>query len=62
MTKECVDPGSTSIQLKRPHGPEKTAVKKKVKVTKTSVDPITLTEGDLFNIGETIHEVTKDAL
>ncbi len=33
-----------------------------MKVTKTSVDLITLTKGDLFDIGKTIRDVTKDAL
>jgi len=27
-----------------------------------SIDPITLTEGDLFDISKTVHDVTKDAL
>jgi len=35
---------------------------KKTKASKTSFDPITLTEGDLHDIGETVRDVTMEAL
>lgn len=61
-TEERVDPGLASTQLKQLSVLERPAPMKKVKVTKKSVDPIMLTEGDLFDIDKTIHDVTKDAL
>jgi len=60
-TKERMDPAPKSTQLKRPCVHEKPALWKKTKVTKTSADPIQLTEGDLLDIGEAVHDVTKDA-
>lgn len=58
-TEEQMDPSSTSTQLKRSCGPEKVAPRKKVKATKTSVDLIMLTEGDLLDIREMIRKVMK---
>lgn len=60
--EERADPGPELTQLKWSHVPEKLAPRKKVKATKTSVDPITLTEGDLFDINEMVRNVTKDTL
>ena len=37
-------------------------MRKKVKALKFSIDPITLTEGDLYDIGETVRDVTNEAL
>jgi len=37
-------------------------LQKKLKASKTSFDPITLIEGDLNDIGETVHNVTMEAL
>jgi len=34
----------------------------KSKATKTSLDPITLTEGDLHDIGDIVSNVTTEAL
>lgn len=48
--------------IKIPHVLEKSVPRKKMKASKTSVDPIMLTEGDLFDIGEMVHDVTKEAL
>jgi len=35
---------------------------KKVKASKMAIDPITLTEGDLYGISDMVCEVTKEAL
>lgn len=55
-----MEPVSPSTQLKQSHVPEKPTLRKKVKEAKTSVDPIMLTKGDLFDIGETIRDVPND--
>lgn len=60
-TKECKNPAPKSTQLKRPRVHEKPDSWKKTKATKTSADPIQLTEGDLLDSGETIRDFTKDA-
>ena len=54
--------GTTSTQLKRPRVTERLGPWKKVKASKLAIDPITLTKGDLYDIGDTVHEVTKEAL
>jgi hypothetical protein len=41
---------------------EEQGPRKKVKASKLSIDPITLTEGDLHDIGETVRDVTNEAL
>lgn len=60
--EDCTDPSMTSTQLKWLHDLEKTTPRKKGKATKTSVDPIMLTEGDLLDISKTIWEIVEDAL
>lgn len=57
-----VDTGTSSTQLKHPHVAERTAPRKKVKASKLDIDLITLTEGDLHDIGETVCDVTNEAL
>ena len=57
-----VDPQTTSTQLKRPCPQEKIASQKKTKASKTSLDPITVTEGYLHDIGETMRDATVEAL
>ena len=59
---EGADPGTKSTQLKWPHGMERTGPWKKAKASKLDGEPITLTKGDLYNNGNTIPEVTKEAL
>ena len=61
-TEEGIDPGTTSTQLKGPRITERLGPRKKVKVSKLTIDPITLTEGDLYDIDDTVREVTKEAL
>ena len=61
-TKGSADLGTTSKQLKRPHTIEQAGSRKKVKALKLAIDPITLTEGDLHDIGETVRDVTNEAL
>lgn len=56
------DPQTTSTQLKHQHLSERTGPHKKVKVSKMSIDPITLTEGYLHDIGETVPDVTINAI
>lgn len=62
LTEECVDPATTSQPLKQPRNPDKPVPRKKVKASKTFINPIMLTEGDLFDIGEIVCDVNKDAL
>jgi len=57
-----VDPKTASTQLKHQHLSERMGSRKKVKVSELSIDLITLTEGDLHDIGETVHEIMTEAL
>lgn len=57
-----VDPRTALTQLKRQHPAERAGSWKKVKASKLSIDPIILTEGDLYEIGETVRDVTNEAL
>ena len=57
-----MDPGATSTQLKRPRIAERAGPRKKVKDSKLDIDPITLTKSDLHDIGETVCDVTNEAL
>ena len=57
-----VDPQATSTHIKRPMEQEKGGSRNKSKDTKVSLDPITLTEGDLHGIGDTVRDVTTEAL
>lgn len=41
---------------------EQTGPRKKTKASKLDVEPITLTEGDLYDISDIVHEVTREAL
>lgn len=52
----------TSTQLKQSHDTEHTGPQKKTKASKLDGDPITLTEGDLYDISNTVCEVTREAL
>lgn len=67
-TKEEIDeqhdanPQETFARIKRPRELEKGGSRKKSKATKTSLDPITLTEGDLHDIGDIVGDVTAEAL
>lgn len=56
------DPRTESTQLRHPHTAERAVLRKKVKALKLAMDPITLIEGDIHDIGETVHDVTNDAL
>lgn len=49
-------------QLKFQHPIEQAGSRKKVKASKLSIDPITLNEGDLNDIGETVRDVTNEPL
>jgi len=59
-TEEGVDLGTTSTHLKRSSATKRSGPQKKVKASKLAIDPITLIEGDLYDIGDTVHEVTKE--
>lgn len=61
MTKG-VDTSNTSTQLKRPRRTERIGPWKKTKASKLDGEPITLTEGDLYDIGNTVRKVTREAL
>ncbi len=54
--------GTASTHLKCPHTAECIRPRKKIKALKLAIDPITLTEGDLHDICETVHDVTNKAL
>lgn len=56
------DPHTTSTPLKRQCPREQVGLRKKSKASKTSFDPTTLTEGNLHDIGETVQDVTMEAL
>jgi len=55
------DSQKTSTQLKHQRPQERIVLQKKTKASKTSLDPITLTKGDLHGIGETVRNVTAEA-
>lgn len=55
-------PQATSARIKCPRGKEKGGSRKKLKATKTLLDPITLREGDLHDIGDTVWDITTEAL
>ena len=57
-----VDPQTISIELKRQHPAEWAGSQKKVKASKLSIDPITLTEVDLHDIGKMVHDAANEAL
>jgi len=48
--------------IRCPREMEKGWPTKKSKVTKTSLDPITLTKGNLHDIGDIVRDVTAEAL
>lgn len=56
------DPQTASKQLKHYHLSERTGPCKKVKASKLSINLITLTEGDLHDIGKKVRYVTYKAL
>lgn len=56
------NPQTTSTQLKCQHLSERIGSCKKVKASKMFIYQITLTEGDLHDIGETMRDVTTEAL
>ena len=60
-TKEGMDLATTSTQLKRPRVTERSSPRKMVKASKLAIDPIMLMEGDLYDISDMVHEVTKEA-
>jgi len=62
IVEESTDLGTTYTQLKWPCIAERSGPRKKVKTSKLDIDPITLTEGDLHDISETVHDVTNEAL
>jgi len=64
-TKEeegSMDPQTTSTQQKRQHSSEWMGPHRKVKASKLSIKLITLSEGDLHNIIEMVHDITSKAL
>jgi len=57
-----MDPKEMSTRIKHSRELEKGGSRKKSKATKTSLDHITLTEGDLYDNGDTVRDVTTEAL
>jgi len=62
LAEESADQGTTSTQLKRSCVEEISGPRKKVKTSKLAIDPITLTEGDLHDISNTVCNVTSEVL
>ena len=56
------NPHISSSQLKQLHSAEWTGPRKNTKASKLDGEPITLTKGDLYDIGDIVHEVTREAL
>jgi len=52
----------TPFRIKYTRGPEKVGLRKKSKATKTSLYLITLTKGDLNDIGDTVRDATAELL
>lgn len=61
-TEGSVDLGASSTQLKWPPIVERSGPRKNVKASKLAIDLITLTKGDLYDISETVHDVTNEVL
>ena len=57
-----MDPQEMSGHIKRPRELERGGSRKKSKATKTSLDPITLMEGDLYDIDDIVRDVAVEAL
>lgn len=53
---------TTPFCIKRTRGPEKLGLQKKSKSIKTSLDLITLTEGDLNDIGDMMRDAIAELL
>lgn len=62
LVEESVDAGTNSTQLKWPHIAERMGPRKKVKASKPAIDPITLIQCDLHDIGEMVQDVTSEVL
>lgn len=62
IEQNCTDTEMTSNCIKNPREQEKLWSRKKSKASKASLNPITLTEGDLHEIGDTVRDVTVEAL
>ncbi|MCY6488092.1 hypothetical protein, partial [Actinobacillus pleuropneumoniae] len=60
-TEERMDPAPKSTQLKSLHVHENPASQKNTKATKTSANPIQVTEGNLLDTGEIVRDFTKDS-
>ena len=56
------DPQMTLDHIKHPSEQYKVGWRKKYKATKASLDPITLTEGYLHEIRDTVQDFTMEAL
>jgi len=57
-----MDPQDIFTCIKRPRELEKGGSRKKSKATKTLLEPITLREGDLYDISDIVRDVTTEAL
>lgn len=57
-----MEPQETSTHIKHPRELEKGGSREKSKATKTSLDPITLTEGDLHDIDDIVRDVNTKNL
>lgn len=62
LAEEGANPRTTSTQLKQSCVIERSSPRKKVKALKLAIVPITLTKEYLYDIGEMVRDVTKEAL
>jgi len=56
------DPQAMSTHIKHPREQEKGGSRKNSKATETSLDPITLIDGELHDIGDMVRDVSAEAL
>lgn len=57
-----MDPQEPFARIKHPRELEKGRSERKSKATKTSLDPITSMEGNLYDIGDISNDVTAEAM
>lgn len=62
IEQHVADPQVTSARIKHAREQEKGGSRKKSKATRASLELITLTEGDLYDIGDRMWGVTMEAL
>lgn len=62
LAEESIGPRTSSTQLKWSRITERSGPRKNIQASKLAINPITLTEDDLYDIGEMIRNATTEAL